>query len=155
MRAWVLLPLILLAGEETAEDPTWTRALARAMRELGDERPDVRLRAATWLERRGPRAARAIPHLEKALHHDDDVRVRRKAGQALGGIGVAALPALRRGLGAKAHETRLGALAGFEAMGPPAEPARPDLEPLLAAKDLHVRAAAAGALFAMGSRTEA
>ncbi len=109
-------------------------ALVRALRD-----PDVRLVALRALGAIGPEAASAVPAVA-AQARLSDAFMRLGATYALGGIGPAAIEPLRRALQDDSPAVVLAAGQGLGKMGAAAEPAVPDLAPLLEAEQ-YARAA--------------
>jgi hypothetical protein len=112
-------------------DRRWWRRLAavRRMSVLGldepnaehlavDPAPQVRAAVAEWLGTTGSRPrAEATALTLVGLLADPDYRVRRSAGEALWRLGSAALPGLRRALGADDEDLRAAAARVIGAVG--------------------------------------
>ena len=123
---------------------------------LGDPSPEVARDGARALGALRARAAPSVPHLIKALEHQDEI-LRLYSAEALASIGPAAAPATKaliRSLRDTTAGVRWAAAEALAAMGPAAESAVPDLIAALRDEYLYVRICAAGALGSIGSKAQ-
>ncbi|HEY5999869.1 MAG TPA: HEAT repeat domain-containing protein [bacterium] len=116
---------------------------------LEDPSAAVRWEAAGALGRIGPRAARALPALERCAQGRQDALALRCA-QAATGIGPLALPGLRALLASPDPAARRRGALALTGLGPAAAPAADDLISLLGDADPAISAAAKDALVAIG-----
>lgn len=120
---------------------------------LKDTDSYVRFTTISKLEELGPAAATAVPELIELLQHDEDVKVRWNAAEAIGRIdadGKLGIPALTNALKSSFPLVRRFAAMGLAAKGPKAVSAQPILQQLLNDSDSGARVAAAEAVWKIG-----
>jgi HEAT repeat protein len=116
----LLLTAAGAAGVDTDKRPKTVAELIRKL-EARDERS--RLTAIRQLGRLGVAGREAVPALAKVMLHDPQANVRNQAAQALGQIGVPAVPELVRTLQNRDQATRLRAALALAQIGPEAKEA--------------------------------
>ncbi|MBL4846378.1 MAG: HEAT repeat domain-containing protein [Planctomycetes bacterium] len=115
--AAVAVCLVLLLGASArAEDPQ----ISALIKQLADENWQTRGRAATALQRLGPRAAPAVPALVEAFRNREHELSSRAALRALILTGAPAVPALIETLGDTSMEVVYWAHIGLIKIGEPA-----------------------------------
>ena len=123
---------------------------------LRDPSPDVARDGARALGALRARAAPSVPHLVKALEHQDEL-LRLYSAEALASIGPAAAPATGALIDALRDSTasvRWAAAEALAAIGPAAQAGVPDLIAALRDEYLYVRICAAGALGSIGPKAQ-
>jgi HEAT repeat protein len=122
------------------------------VRLMGDPDMDLKLAAATALERYGPAAKRAVTDLiGTAVHGDAELRVASmRCLIAIGGSEAnLAIPALRTALAASDPRVRAMAAEVLGKLGPSAKDAEPDLQKALHDNNAQVQKAAGDALLSI------
>jgi HEAT repeat protein len=125
-------------------------ALPELRKALKNPDRHVREKAAEAFCSLGEAAKDDVPALEEIVRAIQEPEACRRAVQRLGGIGPAAVPALRKLLGDNRAVIRHTAAYVLGEIGPPAKDAIPELRRLLADRDPSVREAAICALGGIG-----
>jgi HEAT repeat protein len=159
-RVRVCLPLVRLGFDQPAAAPLDLDAPAYRAKGLKDKDPEVRLRAAEFLNELGPKAEPFLPELVEALA-DSDWKVAGTAEGTLWQIGRAAVPPVLDVLQDKRPLVRAHALlvvGGWKVAGqfePATKAALPKILAALRDEDALVRRCAVAALRGFGKESEA
>ncbi len=124
--------------------------LIRAIRNVG-ESESVRRKATVALGSMGARAELAIPALIETLEFGESDALRGAAGEALGKIGLPALPLLQRYLQHSDPQVRASAAKAIGQMGRQARPAVPTMIAALVDPDDEVRVSICESLDSIGA----
>ena len=134
---------LTLGGQGQAQEARYAgRTFLEWQRELRDQSPEVRAKAAEALGHFGPPA---VPLLAPALA-DQEFRVRAAAAEALRTIGPAVLPAMIRALEHSDVRIRANAAVVLGGLGPAAREAVPSLARALKDANARVRELAVEAI---------
>jgi HEAT repeat protein len=116
-----------LAAPAAAFDGPTKDEVTKLVKDLKDNNPSVRTKAARALEKLDPAAKDAIPVLIEALKEQQDVTIPPIAARALARQGSAAVPALIEALEIKDGRVQAYAAKALKQIGPDAKQAAPAL----------------------------